>query len=246
MMRKPPTWIRKFILSQLDRAGYRLERTDLNLDPFFERRLQRLLDRKGSLSFVQIGANDGVSFDPLNPFIRRHGERITGIVVEPLQDKFAQLCRTYADYPRIHKVNAAIHNTERRMMLHRVDPRFERKLPGWARGIASFDPRHHERSGTLARHMIAEEVACMTLPELLATVPGFELDVLVTDTEGYDAEILSAIDFTRIRPSLIHFEHGLPAGTMTPEALDALGDRLHEAGYSMHILYADAIAFLRD
>jgi hypothetical protein len=33
---------------------------------------------------------------------------------------------------------------------------------------------------------------------------------------------------------------------MTPEALDALGDRLHEAGYSMHILYADAIAFLRD
>ena len=58
-MRKPPTWIRKFILSQLDRAGYRLERTDANLDPFFERRLQRLLDRKGSLSFVQIGAKIG-------------------------------------------------------------------------------------------------------------------------------------------------------------------------------------------
>jgi FkbM family methyltransferase len=245
-MRKPPTWIRKFILSQLDRAGYRLERTDANLDPFFERRLQRLLDRKGSLSFVQIGANDGVSFDPLHPFVERHRDRVSGIVVEPLRDKFELLCRTYEGFPRIHKVNAAIHNTERRMTLYRVDPRHERKLPGWARGIASFDPRHHERAGDLARHMIAEEVPCMTLPELLATVPGFELDVLVTDTEGYDAEILSAIDFTRIRPSLIHFEHGLPVGTMTPEALDALTDRLHEAGYSMHLLHADALAFRRD
>lgn len=245
-MRKPPAWLRKFILSQLDRAGYRLERTDLNLDPFFERRLQRLLDRKGSLSFVQIGANDGVSFDPLNPFIQRHGDRITGIVMEPLKDKFAQLCRTYEAFPRIHKVNAALHNTERRMTLYRVDPALERKLPGWARGIASFDPHHHERSGTLARHMIGEEVDCMTFPELLATVPDFVPDVLVTDTEGYDAEILSGIDFTRVRPSLIHFEHGLPAGTMTPESLDALCDRLHEAGYSMHVLYADAVAFRRD
>ena len=51
---------------------------------------------------------------------------------------------------------------------------------------------------------------------------------------------------TRIRPSLIHFEQGLPVGTMTPEALDALTDRLHEAGYSMHLLHADALAFRRD
>jgi len=245
-MRKPPVWLRKLILSQLDRAGYRLERTDLNLDPFFERRLERLLARKGSLSFVQIGANDGVSFDPMNPFVQRHRDRVSGIVVEPLRDKFELLCRTYEGFPRIHKVNAAIHNTERRMTLHRVDPKLERRLPTWARGIASFDPQHHARSGTQARHMIAGEVACMTLPELLASVPGFELDVLVTDTEGYDAEILGAIDFTQVRPSLIHFEHGLPAGTMTPEALDALGDRLHDAGYSLHVLYADAVAFRRD
>jgi hypothetical protein len=243
-MRTPRRWLSDLILTYLDHRGYRLERTDRDADPFFTRRLERLLARRGTLSFVQIGANDGVSFDPIHAFVRAHRDKVRGLVVEPLADKFAQLSAAYADLPAIRPVHAAIHNTERRMTIHRVDPRLEHRLPRWARGIASFDPRHHERTRTLARHMITEEVTCMTFAELLAAHPGHTPDVLVTDTEGYDAEILRAIDFTTVRPALLHFEHGMPVGTMTPEAFDALCEHLHAHGYSLHVLPADAVAFL--
>ena len=60
----------------------------------------------------------------------------------------------HAGFPGIVKVNAAIHNTEKRMKLYRVDPSTEKQLPGWSKGIASFNPRHHELSGTPPEHMI--------------------------------------------------------------------------------------------
>ena len=67
--------------------------------------LERLLARKGSLSFVQIGANDGVSFDPMNPFVQRHRDRVSGIVVEPLLqavDHLLEIVSSTAEIGRAH------------------------------------------------------------------------------------------------------------------------------------------------
>lgn len=243
-MRRAPRWLKNGIISFLDRRGYRLQRTDHAADPFFERLLERRLERKGRLTFVQIGANDGVSFDPLHDFIMRHRARVRGVVMEPLADKFELLCRTYAALPNVTKVRAAIHNHERRMRLHRVDPARERALPGWNRGIASFDPRHHERTRTPSRDMISEEVECLPLAEVLRQHDLGELDVLVTDTEGYDREIVMALEPAGIRPAILHFEHGMSVGLMTPEAFLEIADRLHAGGYSLRVLESDAVAFL--
>ena len=41
------------------------------------------------LSFIQVGANDGVYGDPLRSYVRRFGWK--GILVEPQQDVFERL-----------------------------------------------------------------------------------------------------------------------------------------------------------
>src|SRR5664279_1658362 len=46
--------------------------------------------------FIGIGANDGVTHDPLYPFVRDFGWR--GIMVEPIPEAFAALERNYAGF----------------------------------------------------------------------------------------------------------------------------------------------------
>jgi hypothetical protein len=46
--------------------------------------------------FIGIGANDGVTHDPLYPFVRDFGWR--GIMVEPIPEAFAALERNYANF----------------------------------------------------------------------------------------------------------------------------------------------------
>src|SRR5262249_56046547 len=61
--------------------------------------------------FVNIGANDGVSNDPIYPFLREYGW--SGIVVEPLAPMLEELRRNYHDIPGIVFEQAAIAATPR-------------------------------------------------------------------------------------------------------------------------------------
>src|SRR5262249_14888788 len=45
------------------------------------------------------------------------------------------------------------------------------------------------------------------LDDLLAEAGGKHIDLLQIDVEGFDHELIMAIDFDRFRPSIIRFEH---------------------------------------
>ena len=70
----------------------------------------RFLDELAAASpqifVVQIGSNDGVSGDPLHPYIKRFGWQ--GVLVEPLPHLCRELIETYAGIPGITCENAAI------------------------------------------------------------------------------------------------------------------------------------------
>lgn len=225
------------------KRGYRLATSDPLPTSLFESLLETYFPRPRECFLIQIGANDGITSDPIHDFVKRHPDQVKGILIEPLKDRFEELRRNYEDCPAIVTVNAAIHNVEKRMTLYRVDAAAEKQLPGWAKGIASFDSRHHELSSTARKHILGEEVACVSLDELLDRYQVENVDVLVTDTEGYDYEILRHLNFDRLRPRLIHFEHGLPHGIMDWTQLSFILRRLHENGYSCFLEYYDAIAF---
>jgi hypothetical protein len=69
-----------------------------------------------------------------------------------------------------------------------------------------------------------------------------DINVLVTDTEGYDFEILDNLDLNKIRPKIVLFEHGLAAGTMTSDELESLCGKFNKFGYQLSIVNNDAIA----
>jgi len=226
----------------LGQAGYRVERFDqVNfLEPLLYRRLAKAPD----FFFVQIGANDGVFHDPIRQFVTRN--HVAGLAVEPLKDFFQRLVENYRDYPRVKPVNVAVHASAKSLEIHRVDPARAAQLGEWTKGIASFKESHHRINQVPDEVMIRETVQCVTLAELLDQHRVTRVDLLQVDTEGYDLEILKMVDFTRIKPAIIHFEHGLPAQTMTVEQFKECSNRLLDHGYRIITEPYDATAYLPD
>ncbi len=237
----------KRILKHLARScGYRITQID-NIQFFdFEALLYFQLARSPEFRFIQIGACDGVSFDPIYPFVTRNYERLQGLVVEPLPDLFGQLLDNYCKFPSIVPVNCAIHNTEKEMTLYRVDPARTQGLPEWSKGLASFSQQHHELTGIPQDVIVSQKVACMSLSELMAAHQYPRLDLLQIDTEGYDAEIILGIDYRALRPAIIRFEHGLREETMSNDTFQNVVDKLHQHGYELAIEDSDAIAYQRN
>jgi|SRR5439155_26593637 len=240
--------IMRGIKQSMRRAGYHIESIQARRDfgVMYQRATEALLyDRLHRVGpaffFLQIGANDGVSFDWLHEFVTSN--RVAGVVVEPLSDFFAALCHNYRHHPQVVPVNAAIHRTAREVDIYRVDPK-AKGLPSWTKGIASVDPNHHRRSGTPSENIIVERVRCITMQELLEQQAITHVDYLQIDTEGYDSEILGMIDYSVFKPSIIKFEHQMEAGIMSRETFQKCFDTLYRAGYYVIMDRYDAVAYL--
>lgn len=65
-----------------------------------------------SFDFIQVGANDGISFDFLFEFVTKRNS--TGLVIEPVKDYFQELIENYKDYPKIIKINKAVHPSQKK------------------------------------------------------------------------------------------------------------------------------------
>ncbi len=214
-----------------------------SLDALMVRRLARTKQARTEFFFVQIGANDGFSHDPINAFISAN--RIAGIVVEPLPDVFETLCQTYRKHPQIKKLNVAIHEELDHVTLYRPDPSIVDMS-----GIASFNKGRHEltskRTGIQAKDIIAVEVPAISLSKLLDQEKVGHLDLLQIDTEGYDMQILAGLDLTVCRPSIIRFEHGVYSGVPLRDELREALFRLFDHGYSIAMERVDALAWLQE
>jgi FkbM family methyltransferase len=231
----------KRVLARFDHRFTRVDNPEL-----LETLLYRILLGKGHLTFAQIGANDGVRFDPIHAFVRANRHRVTGVVVEPLPDLFEALRRNYRDCPGVIAVNAAIHNEERKATLYRVDPRRAIGLPDWVHGIASFDREHLAQHSIIPPEaIVGVEVPCLRLDELLKAHGITELDLLLIDTEGYDAEIIRGLDLREARPRTLRFEHGCGAGIMNRTTFESVLQQLHAAGYEVLVELEDATAYDR-
>lgn len=215
-----------------------------SLEALLVRRLRQVKRAHGRFFFVQIGANDGFSHDPINAFVSAN--RVAGIVVEPLPDVYQALCQTYEKHPQIRKLNVAIHEELDRVTLYRPDPDRVDQMSG----IASFNKDRHEltsaRTGIRDEDIIEVEVPAISLSALLEQEKVTHLDLLQIDTEGYDMKILAGLDLARWRPSIIRFEHGVYSGVPLREELRETLLRLYDHGYSIAMERVDALAWLHE
>jgi FkbM family methyltransferase len=159
--------------------------------------------------FLQIGANDGFTGDPLNPLLARSDTRWRGILVEPVAHLFAQLSERYAQYPALRLEHAAICETDGTTVIHRLQTRTDDSR--WLQQLPSLDPdllqQNARQFGLEQASTIAETVPSFSVATLLKRHHLTELDFLVIDTEGWDWRILRQFDLTILHPKLILYEH---------------------------------------
>jgi FkbM family methyltransferase len=173
-------------------------------------RLREHFSERSRVTFVQIGAFDGLAGDPIRPLILEN-EDWTGVLIEPHPDAFERLQRNYIDQSqRLRFLNAAISDEpgERTLFYISEAEKESLGLPDWSREIPSFDPEHLTKHFPQTKLKLASHsVRTTTFEEAARLLPDEAVDVIVVDTEGHERAILDAIDFHRHRVQFVMFEH---------------------------------------
>lgn len=152
--------------------------------------LEKNFPKNKSFNFIQVGANDGVSFDFLYSFVVKRKSK--GVVIEPVFEYFEELQYNYKEFPEIIKINKAVHPFEKEIVINKIAPNAIDKYPDWVKGIASIDVKHHLKTGIDSRDIIKETVKADSLMNILnKNLKSFSLDYMQIDTEGFDFEVLS-------------------------------------------------------
>lgn len=230
-----------------NRWGYRiswvppliLEHNETELGFDLEFVLAHLMLNTKDVFFIQIGANDGKTVDPLFHFVTKFGWH--GILVEPHPVAFEALKVNYRNQNGLKFLNAALSERDGSRTLYSV--RTDGLSFGHADCYSSFDKTHVARQSRwvpdIADRIEELEVKCISMQTLLKEADGKTVDVLVMDTEGYDFEILKMIKFDALRPSVICYEHThLNKADMTKAAT-----LLAKEGYRMTRDNLDTIAY---
>jgi FkbM family methyltransferase len=156
--------------------------------------------------FVQVGANDGVRWDPLHALICKY--RLRGLLVEPLPDIFEQLRRNYATESQLSFARCAIATEDGLRSIFRV--RSDAPVGDWAHGIASYSRKHlitHLSDVERCEDLIEEvQVPTVTVKTLLRNHAIDRINLLQVDTEGYDFEIVEMFFGEGRLPEIINFE----------------------------------------
>lgn len=176
--------------------------------------------KKGNFTVVQIGANDGMTHDPIHKFIKR--DRWRGVLLEPqkyVYDTF--LKRVYQKNKEIHPLHAAIGAEDGETQLYKIGFSDMR----WATGLASFDHAQIQKafdSGLVAdrcqkhqievpkeasKRIVAESIPVISANTLLNEYNISQIDLLQIDTEGFDYQVIQFFDIAKNKPKAIIFEN---------------------------------------
>lgn len=196
-----------------------------------------LMSRVPDLFFLQIGAHDGLTFDPLHAYVRRHHWR--GLLVEPQPAVFQKLRENYAGEPQLLFENSAIAAQDGTLDLHVFEGA---DASDHASMLASTRRHYLQLNGDRARGALRKiTVPALSLESLLARHRVDRVNLLQIDTEGFDFEIIRMIDFRRIKPEIIHYESNFLNRRQKSECSRILGAE----GYALLNLGIDTVAYLQ-
>lgn len=207
--------------------------------------------KKGNFTVVQIGANDGITHDPVHKYIKRDGWN--GVLLEPQPRVYNRyLKKIYARNPGIHTVCAALGEEEGKRDLYQIGFSDMR----WATGLASFNRENVQKAydtglvaSRCAKHglkiptepeqqIIAEEVDIISPKRLLKQYEITHIDLLQIDTEGFDYEVIKMFDIAQTKPDAIIFEFV----HLSENDMEACRELLKTNGYSVKEFGSNALA----
>lgn len=186
-------------------------------------------EQQDPVYFLQVGAMDGKSFDPIYPYVTQYGWR--GILIEPLPDMMARLKQNYAGAQGLVFENVAISDKEEERPLYRipVESIVKYNLEDWLKGMSTFSDT---KLKDYQQYVVAQPVSCLPLSKVLDKHKLPRVDMFQIDTEGFDYHVFKQFDFSRYRPKVINME----IVNLKQEDIDALHQALlrHRYVYFHH------------
>ncbi|MDN4164100.1 FkbM family methyltransferase [Cytophagales bacterium LB-30] len=179
----------------------------------------RLSKAHKNIFVIQVGANDGITRDPIHKYVKR--DRWRGLLIEPQIDVFRnRLFPIYLKDEGIMMENIAIAPENGLMDMYRISFCKER----WATGLSTFDKKtlkgkvasgeidntaKHNKVKTPARkedYIESFKVECKSFDFLREKYAIKEVDVLQIDAEGFDFEVVKLYDLSKNKPNVVVFE----------------------------------------
>jgi len=153
-------------------------------------------------ALVQIGANDGISYENINYFIKKY--RIKSLLVEPIKSNFQKLIKNYDNLNYVNLENSAVSTENEIIYLYKVDEKYLVKYPLHVQAIPSLDYKHLIKHGVKKNHIAKEKVNQITFLDLFKKYQITNFDLLYIDTEGYDCNLVNNfLENIKIRPIII-------------------------------------------
>jgi FkbM family methyltransferase len=197
--------------------------------------IRDLMSREPDIYFLQIGAHDGLSYDPIHEYVRKYHWR--GLLVEPQPAIFQKLTQNYAGEKQLAFENSAIAPKDGTLELHCFH---NANAEDHASMLTSTRRHYLSLNGDGHRGIVKTiTVPALSLASLLAKHQVERVNLLQIDTEGFDFEIIKMIDFARIKPEIIHYENNFLNRRQKSECSRLLG----EQGYALLNLGIDTIAY---
>lgn len=203
------------------------------------------------VSFLQIGANDGLWYDPMRYFTV--WKKWRGLMCEPIAESYSALISNYSyvNNAGLEFIQAAVSvNADTELELFRMDSEWlgrqssDRRMSLLRKTSFNRDHllkflREHE-----ADYVISELVPALTLEAMWGrcSIASACPEVLVLDLEGLESDLLNAQDFMVFHPEIILFEHA----HMSVGEKQTVFDRLSGAGYQCIEVFPDTIAIDSD
>jgi FkbM family methyltransferase len=179
------------------------------------------------VSFVQIGANDGVIDDPIFGLI---SDDWSGVFVEPNPVAFKKLQELYKDRPKFKFFNVAI---------TLEGGEVEMNIPFDSTNLGSLNNEWDHLSHIGTPNVSKIKVPSLKLQELFQRIDAAEVNLLIVDTEGYDFKLVNELlDGTKVRPDVVQYEHVL----MSEEQKSSLTRKFIGCGYATVVNDVDSIA----
>lgn len=227
-------------LRRINRVFYPVQLSNLEK---IQKGILENLGTKDSVFFVQVGSNDGKQGDPLHDLVLTD-HKWRGIFIEPVSYLFDRLQTNYQNSDRFLFERKAIAPSEGLLEFFYVSERAKRELgdelPYWYDQLGSFDRNHilKHLDGRLEPYIVAEKIETAPLQLILDKHGVAHVDLVHIDTERHDYKVLTTMDFSKVKPSVILYEHKHLSG----EELTAAELLLNKNGYRCEQIGSDTLA----
>jgi FkbM family methyltransferase len=239
----------KLFLQRLaNRFGYKIEKLRQTVNApidVFDLLMYKLAATVPDFFFVQIGANDGITDDPIREYVTKYHWR--GLLVEPQAEVFQRLLNNYGDEKQLSFENAVIADRDG---VSKFFVAAEPAAPGKSLTVFSsldkailarcLPPAGAGKVTSDAAQMKEIEVPGLSVKSLLAKHDITKIDLLQIDTQGFDCQIVKQFLSSPIRPTVINFEHYHTG----PDDLLNCYRLLADSGYRLAPLEIDTVAYM--